>query len=138
MSKQQRLRQHTQSPQVQEATPETVQPPQAPNSAEAADEPGGCLSAMVRLSWMVAGSMGWFLTLLFIAQRASYLADIVFFGLVAGMIVVRYIDINRFAGQTVDGTPATLRDWKDYAIGLSLISLVAWGVARVSAFYGWM
>jgi len=94
----------------------------------------GCLTIIIRLIWMIFGNGILFFTAIFIAQqRAGIVLDIVFWAVVAGVILTRYIDITVFQGNTADNEPATLKDWRQYSLALLVISSVVWIVAHGAA-----
>ena len=97
-------------------------------------EKTGFLSIIVRLTWMAFGNLLLIIIAFCIAQqRAGIVLDIVFWAVVAGLILIRYIDIKVFHGNTADNEPATLQHWRQYSLLLIVISAVAWIVAHVMA-----
>lgn len=99
----------------------------------------GCLQVLLRLTWLAFGNMALVISAALIARRtAPILTDILFFFVVAALIVVRYVDITRCGGQTSDGEPATLAHWRRYTVLLIGISAAMWGLARLIAFRGWV
>ena len=61
----------------------------------------GCLSLLVRLSWLVAGNLVLFFLAVSIAQRGALSAfDLAYGATVVGLIGLRYLDIARFHGLT--------------------------------------
>jgi hypothetical protein len=98
----------------------------------------GCLPLFLRLTWMAFGNLALFLCAALVAQgTVPVLMDIIFFVVAIGIIVVRYLDITRFKGRTAEDAPATLADWRRYAIWTAVISLGVWALARVAYFYRW-
>lgn len=97
-----------------------------------APEPQGCLGGLARMFWMVFGNGALILLTLTIARskRMTYL-DVLFWALVIAMIIVRYVDITRLAGQTTSCGRASLRDWRRYVVVLAGIAAVAWALAHV-------
>jgi hypothetical protein len=99
----------------------------------------GCLAAVVRLVWMMFGNIALLLCAAFVAQgKAPVVMDVAFFAVAVGLIAVRYLDITKFKGQTSEGKPATLADWRRYAAMMVIVSLALWGAARFVASRGWM
>jgi hypothetical protein len=97
---------------------------------------GGCF---VRLGWMLIGNAILVLCTLSIAKRGgSFLswADAVFWGTVAAVVWLRYMDICRLGGETVFGQPAGMDHWRRYALGLPAAALVAWSIAHAVAWAG--
>jgi hypothetical protein len=54
--------------------------------------------------------------------RGFSIVDVVYGCCAIAMILARYIDIAFFHGDTSEGEPATLGDWKSYSIKLIAIS----------------
>jgi hypothetical protein len=50
-------------------------------------------------------------------------------------ILARYLDIAYFHGETANGTPATMRDWRRYVVLLVLASLVIWITAHSLTYF---
>lgn len=91
----------------------------------------GCLT---RLAWMGGGPIALAYLTVFIAQRDDWspsVLDAAFLIVVALMVALRWFDIHSLRGQTVEGTPATARDWKHYCLGLIAIALALWILAKV-------
>lgn len=73
------------------------------------------LALIVRLTWMLFGNAALALLAVHIAKTGSLTtADMLFWGVVATMVGVRYIDVTRFGGLTTEGEPASLRHWQRY------------------------
>ena len=91
----------------------------------------GCLGVVVRLVWLAAGNAALFFLAIAIAQRRRLSPlDLVFWAIVLGLIILRYIDITRLKGLTKDGDPASLHHWRRYVALLVLISAGLWGLAH--------
>lgn len=102
-------------------------------------EPTGCLPGLFRLVWMAFGYFVLVFCAMFIAKgTAPVVMDIVFWAVALGVIAVRHIDITRFNGETSEGNPATLGDWRRYAVRVTVISAAMWGLARFVADRGWL
>ncbi len=98
----------------------------------------GCMPLFLRLTWMALGNAALFLCAALVAKGTVPLAmNIIFFMVVLGLIVVRYVDITRFKGQTSEGKPATLVHWRRYTVLLAVISIGVWVLARIACFYKW-
>jgi len=98
----------------------------------------GCLPVIVRLFWIGLGNFGLFALALMIGQSKQSLFsryDVLFGSLVVLCILVRYLDIAYFHGDTADGTPATLQDWRRYVAMLVLASLALWVGAHSVAYF---
>jgi hypothetical protein len=108
-------------------------------SVEPRSEPTGCLPGLLRLVWVLLGNAALFFFAVFIAMRmAPVVMDLAFLALVIGLLVVRYVDITKFKGETSEGQPATLEDWRRYAVWLAVGSAALWALARFVAFRGWL
>lgn len=93
------------------------------------DRPEGCL---LRLFWMVAGNLALFALVLSIFNQGGFsLLDGAYWLVVVALAASRYIDIKRFAGLTVHGTPATLGDFRRYGIWLLIVATGLWIVVHV-------
>ena len=56
--------------------------------------------------------------------------EVAFWLVVAGLVLLRFIDIKIFHNHTSDNKPATLKDWLQYSIGLILLSGFGFVIAR--------
>ena len=104
-----------------------------PTETSAQDRTGGCL---IRLCWFVLGNIALLITAKVISShRNSFLswADLIFWLIVPAVIAVRYFDITRMGGRTVDGKPATMRHWRRYSVMFSAVCLLLWALAHVLA-----
>lgn len=95
-----------------------------------APAPAGCL---LRMFWMLAGNGALFLSIILIAFKhaplPSYLDAIVATTVIL-MSAARRLDIARFAGQTIDGEPATMAHWRTYTMILFGTTVLAWTLAH--------
>jgi hypothetical protein len=94
---------------------------------------GEVLARMVRLTWRILGNFLLFIFLILMivgSPEARVVINIVFWAVVAGLIVLRYIDIRVFQGRTADDNPATLKDWLHYSIGLAAMAGIFWVIAQ--------
>jgi hypothetical protein len=102
-------------------------------------EATGCLPILLRMFWMMFGFVGLLILAAFVAKgTAPVVMDVAYFAVASGIIAVRYVDIAKFKGQTAEGKPATLADWRRYALMMAVISGGLWAVARFAASRGWM
>ena len=67
-------------------------------------------------------------------NKQSHVSDIVFWGAVMALIVVRFLDIKFLKGQTAMGAPATIKHWRNYAILLIVIAVVIWSAAHFASY----
>ena len=78
---------------------------------------------------MVFGSLILLITAITVAFETIqniYAAVVIYWGDVVCMIIVRYLDIRYLRGETTDGQPATMKDWKRYSVFLVIASVVIW------------
>jgi len=90
-------------------------------------------SSLCRIYWMLVGNVALFLLFAFImTKRLPFFSiiDAACAAVLASLILVRYVDIRHFGGETTDGEPATLRHWRRYAATLTGIAVVAWVAAH--------
>lgn len=97
------------------------------------DNPQGCL---LRLFWMAIANVGLLVLILSISSQSGFtLLDGLYWVIVAAGVGARYVDISRFGGLTVDGTPASMTHFRRYAVRLFLVALGLWigthGLQRV-------
>ncbi|MBM4035721.1 MAG: hypothetical protein FJ291_28610 [Planctomycetes bacterium] len=114
------------SPKARSAQDAPAKAQQAPSVATV----GGCL---VRVCWMVLGNGALFFMAVHLAMSAPALSlvDAAFWGTVALIIGLRYLDVRKLGGLTVTNEPATMAHWRRYAIALLVVSLLAWAIARL-------
>jgi len=130
-----------QKPQPPEALPPQEGPDLMPQPAAAEEQPlepveydpvGGCL---LRVFWMLLGNLLLLAAAYAITQSPALLgpADALFWLCVGLLLAARYVDVKHFKGRTAEGRPATLADWRRYALLLGGISLGLWLVAHLAA-----
>jgi hypothetical protein len=98
----------------------------------------GCL---VRFLWMAVGNGVLGILLVFIAQRKGFVLgfiDALFALTVLVLIGLRWLDVSRLNGQTVEAEPATLAHWRRYALGLAGVALMCWLAAKLVSGLGWL
>ena len=105
------------------------------NKASSSDsaESSGFLGLLLRLVWMALGNIVLFLMLIYIGRKEGFgltVHDGIFWVMAAAMVAARYLDIARFKGSTSYGEPATMRDFRKYALLLALASLSLWAAAH--------
>lgn len=109
-------------------------------STPSTDSPSGGLAGLLaRLYWMIVGSALLALLAYSIAfQEGTALSrnDLAFWVVVATMAAVRWVDVRFLAGQTTEGAPATLTDWRRYVIGLVVVAVGVWLAAHATAHFG--
>lgn len=99
------------------------------NAAEPA--PIGCFGLVARMIWLLAGNAALLMLAILIFQKRGFSAlDAVFWAIVAGLVLLRYMDITRLKGLTSNSEPATVKHWRIYTIKLLLASTALWGLAH--------
>ena len=89
---------------------------------------------LARLFWMPIGSMVLAISMISILLHKGSMfqaVDWVFWITVATLILVRYLDIKFWGGQTAAGEPASIKHWRRYAIMLAIISAAIWSAAHL-------
>jgi len=93
------------------------------------DRPEGCL---LRLFWMVAGNLALLALILSIFRQGGFsFLDAIYWLVVGALAATRYVDIRRFAGMTVHGTPATMTDFRRYGARLLIVATGLWVAVHV-------
>ena len=94
------------------------------------DKSAGCLA---RLYWMFGGNVLYCFALVHLAQqhpRFPALMDAVCLVVVVSLVYVRYLDIRHCRGMTGEGQPASMADWRRYALCISAVGVAAWAAVR--------
>jgi hypothetical protein len=91
---------------------------------------------LARAFWMMIGNAILIFSAISIFQRKSGawawgVADVVFWGTVVAIAIVRYLDIRIWKGLTAMGTPATKTDLKKHWFMLGIFSTVLWALAHL-------
>lgn len=115
-------------------TPPTHPPQQGPDQQEQPPAPASELGAgcLLRVYWMMAGNALAAFAAYQIAQTGGLLSfvDVFFWASVLSLIAVRYVDIRALNGRTSEGQPASMSDWRAYALRVAAISAAVWIVAH--------
>lgn len=104
-------------------------PDERPSSAEYSpqiqyDHMQGCL---LRLFWTVVGNLALLALIYSISTQQGFgLLDAVYWLVVVALATARYLEITRYRGQTLEGTPATRHHFQRYALWLFLVALALW------------
>jgi hypothetical protein len=93
----------------------------------------GCLSIVVRLTWIFGVSLLVFSAIFIIQGNTPGLADIIFWLIALGLILARYVDIRYLKGETSDNQPATLRHWRRYSVIVLLAAGLLYLLAKILA-----
>jgi hypothetical protein len=89
---------------------------------------------LARIFWMPIGSMVLAISMVGILLHKGsmfHAADWVFWITIAALILVRYLDIKFWGGQTAAGEPASIKHWRKYTIVLVIISAVIWSAVHL-------
>jgi len=93
----------------------------------------GCL---LRLYWIFAGPALLVIAFAVLLQKHQEFPSFLDVGCllaVTALVLVRYIDICYFKGDTGEGNPATMNHWRKYSIALVIGSLSVWLIIRILA-----
>lgn len=91
---------------------------------------------LMRIWWMFLGLGALLVVLVVMAfERGDLpsLIDAVFAALVVSLVAARFTDVRFFEGTTAEGAPATMGDFRRYALRLAAGSATGWGVANAVA-----
>ncbi|MGI5868459.1 MAG: hypothetical protein ACOX9C_03310 [Kiritimatiellia bacterium] len=103
----------------------------ADQSVEVSTSSAGCF---VRLYWMFLGNGLLFVLLCLLLHKNPGIPswiDVAWFVVAASIVIARYVDIRCLDGQNGDDTkPATLEDWRRYAMIQGSCSVAAWLLVR--------
>lgn len=97
----------------------------------------GCL---MRFAWMAAANLALFFSALHIVQEPALTLSWGDGGVAAAVVFsvgARYLDIRLFAGETSEGVPATMRDWRLHALRMPAIGAAVLLLAHAVAATGW-
>jgi len=84
---------------------------------------------LIRIFWMLLGNAILLISTIFIIQGESWkfhTADVVFWVIVAALLLARYLDIKFFGDSASTGAPASMVHWRKYAAILLICSIVVW------------
>ncbi len=104
--------------------------------ATTTDNPAGCF---LRLYWMGIGNFALIITAVLAGRQAApSLLDGIYVLVALSLILARYVDVSRFGGQTTNGDPATLRDWRRHVAILVPVAAALWWAARFAHAQKWL
>ncbi len=110
-------------------------PDQGPQTPPDAGSKGGCLSIIVRLSWVFGGIIVLIYCAVFIArEKHPGTTDLIFWLTLAAIVLLRFVDIRFLQGETLDNKPATITHWRRYALKISAAAAVLYAVAKLIAY----
>ena len=90
------------------------------------------LSVVARAYWMLFGYGAAAASAAWVSQSGPFpaAADAVFWASVLALSFVRYVDIAFLGGETAEGDPATLHDWRKYSLIVAGVALATWAGVR--------
>jgi hypothetical protein len=91
------------------------------------------LQVLIRILWMLIGNivLAALAISMYHAKSIPSGKDVAFGVTLLFLLVIRYVDIRYLNGRTASDEPATPTTYRNYAIGLFVISLVAWAAAHM-------
>jgi hypothetical protein len=95
------------------------------------------LGYLARFIWMLIGPAVAIISLMVMFQNQQgrfSSADTVLWCAIVACVGLRYLDISRLNGLKATGEPASIADWRRYAIVVVVVALAIWGIARRVAF----
>lgn len=108
----------------------TIPNQQIPTKPESSS---GCLSIIVRLTWIFGVSLLIFGAIFIIQGNVPGLADAIFWLITLGLILARYVDIRYLKGETTENKPATLKHWRRYSVILLIAAGLLYLLAKILA-----
>jgi len=102
------------------------------------DSSSGCL---IRFAWMAVANMAIFFAAMNVMQAPAMSVSWGDWAIIAAVllsVVARYLDIRFFAGETADGDPATMTDWRRHIVLIVVVGAAALAVAHAIAAAGWL
>ncbi len=107
------------------------------NQEEKAESLPGCL---LRIFWMILGNLALFFCAYFIASKPSTgkvqlsVFDAIYAAAALALILARYIDVRSCGGTTASGKPATMANFRRYAVILVIASAAVWAGAHAISY----
>jgi hypothetical protein len=91
------------------------------------------LQVLIRMFWMLFGNIALaaLAISIYTAKGSTSGLDVAFGLTLLALLAIRYADIRYLDGRTASDEPATPKTYRNYAIGLSVLSLVAWATAHL-------
>jgi hypothetical protein len=102
------------------------------NAIPETPRPGG-LQVLIRIFWMLIGNivLAALAISMYHAKGFPSGKDVAFGVTLLLLLVIRYLDIRYLNGRTASDEPASPTTYRNYAIGLLVISLVAWAAVHL-------
>ena len=97
-------------------------------------KPLGGSGCLLRLYWMFGGNIVLLFLVVFTIDKhfkfPSWL-DLAYLITVLTLVVVRYIDVSYMQGETAEGKPASMKDFRSYVLILIIASSLVWALTFV-------
>jgi hypothetical protein len=94
----------------------------------------GCLPVLARLFWIMGGNAVLLFCALYISLgKATFAVYLIYVLATISLVVVRFIDIKYFMGETLNGERASLSHWGRYALRLLIFAGIIFIAARILA-----
>jgi len=94
-------------------------------------KPLGSIGCIARLYWFVIGNLILIFLAIYTADRHVKFpswVDAVFWAVAVSLLAVRYVDIKFMDGETTEGKPASMQDFRRYLLLMVVICLLVYGV----------
>jgi hypothetical protein len=96
--------------------------------------PTPAYAGFARIFWMFVGPVLLVMIAFSIARSGELsVADLVYFGVLGGIILARWAEFRGGSPQTAEGEPATPAHLRRYAVTALSVGLAVWVVARLVA-----
>jgi hypothetical protein len=99
-----------------------------PSEAET-ENMGGCLN---RIVWLLGAPLALLVLGAVVARNGNGVLSAESFAywlVVPVALAVRYVDIFRYGGATMEGEPASRKDFRQYCLRLPVLALIGWSAA---------
>lgn len=101
-----------------------------PREIDGGTPPSGGTALLLRLTWMLFGNGLLVILGVRIVREATWSPiDVIYWAVAATVVVARYLDISRFGGQTADGAPATIADWRRWTVVFVVVAITYYAIA---------
>ncbi|OHB54447.1 MAG: hypothetical protein A2Y12_04150 [Planctomycetes bacterium GWF2_42_9] len=91
-------------------------------------------SLFVRVFWALIGNfIAFFILFAIVNHKGSqfYLMDLIYFGVIAALILARYIDIKFWDKADDNGQPITMLNWRKYTLKIMILATSLWLLAHL-------
>ena len=101
---------------------------------ELSEKPLGGSGCLFRLYWLFGGNIILLFLIVFIVDKHFKFPswhDLAYWITVITLLAVRYIDVRYMLGETAEGKPAYISDFRRYTLILLIVSSLAWALTFV-------